>query len=1094
MIGKRYQVVTELGTSSTGVVYSAVDRLSGSRIALRIVTAPLFEPADDDGASKHRLALSRQLRLIASSHHPNIVGLIDYGFDDRMRPYYTQRLLEQPLGLLEAGRDQPFEARLDLLLQALQGLAYLHRRGVVHGDLRPRTVLVDDRRVQLVNYGLAALREAEAGSEAAYLAPEILAGEEASPESDLYALGILIYELLSGRPAGDGSGDPAGRRGRLEISTRDLDGRVIPVLEKLLAEKPGERYCDAAEVIVDLTRALDQPLPEETSAIRESFLQRARLAGREQHVERLAALVEAVLEGRGDALLVAGESGVGKSRLLEELRAMSLAAGALVISGRAVAEGYHPYHSWRLILRHLLLLVEVDDAEAAVLLHQVPGALSDRDIPPAPALDPQAARKEFVAVVQRLLGRLERPAVFILEDLHWAGTESLDLMSELARSAARLPLVLVGTFRDDERPDLAMMLAEIPQLKLGRLGREEILELTEAMLGRRDHQDELVDFLQRETGGNAFFLVEMMRALAEEAGRLDHIDPAHLPEQVTTGSIQQILKRRLERLPRRVRPLLQLAAVAGREVDLKLLGALDPNFQPRVWLRFCADQAVLEVDGGRWRFAGESFREALLDDLPVSELRGLHRRVAEAIAAVYGRAAESVAGLAYHWTRAADLSDPEATGLAVDYLERAGHAAMQSCAHTEALRLLNRGLELLGTLPPAARRQRQEIRFQLDLGGVWMMSKGYTAPQAGQAFGRALSLSRQIGESRHRMPALLGLWRFHIVRAELDTARDLAEEMRPLGEGSSRPSRRMLVEYVLGTTLLFRGELEPAARHLGAAIDLYSKLRADSRRALTASAFYLGQDPGVAALDYAGWANWCLGYPQHARALNRRAVALAEELGHPFSQAFACLLQAWQDQLGNDPEVAEASALAAIELSRDFPYFLTLSTIFHGWARARRGQAEEGLSQIDRALGALRAAGSELFRPHMLALQAEVYGLLSRSEEGLELLAAAIENADRCGSGYWKPELHRLRGDLYLSLSRPNRKSAESCFRQAAQLARDRAEKSLELRALISLVTLLGDQERATEPLAALEELYRSFSEGFDTPDLVAARGLLSIG
>ncbi|MCP3961795.1 MAG: AAA family ATPase [bacterium] len=1090
MIGKRYDVLSELGRSSMGVVYLATDRLTGTRVALRLVTAPLVEPEDGGEPSEDRLELSRQLRHIASLRHPNIVGVVDYGFDEEMRPYYTQKLIEQPRELFEAGRGQPFEARLDLVLQTLQGLTYLHRRGVVHGDLRPRTVLVEERAVRLVNFGLSALREAEEGAEAPYLAPELLRGESASPATDLYAVGMLTYELLSGHPARDSS---AVRDGSPEISTRDFDGALVPVLEKLLAEEPADRYSEAGKVIHDLTGALGRPLPEETAAIRRSFLEGARLVGREADVERLDGLLTAVLRSRGDALVVAGESGVGKSRLLEELRAMSLAEGALVLAGSAIAEGFVPYHSWRRILSHLLLTVDVDDREAAVLERHVPGLL-DLEVEPVPDLDPQAARQRFVEVARGLFGRLERPAVIILEDLHWVGSESLHLWLELARSAENLPLLLVGSYRDDERPDLAMVLSEVPQLKLGRLGREAVCDLAESMLGPPGRDQVLVELLERETGGNAFFLVEVVRALAEEAGRLDRIDPSRLPEQITTGGIRRVVERRLERLPKRVRPLLRLAAVAGREIDLELLAALDEGFQARLWLRFCADQAVLEVDEGRWRFANESYREALLDGLRAAERRAAHRQVAEAIAAVHGVGEGWAPLLAHHWAAAADVSDPEATGLAVDYLERAGHAATASCAHAEASRLLNRGLRLLGTLPGSARRVRQEIRFQLDLGGALIMSLGFTAPEVGQAFARARELSESTGDSRHRTPALLGLWRFHCVRAELETCRQLAEEMARHARSSRRPSRRLLAEYALGTTILFQGEPDPAAEHLGRGIDLFAKLEADSQRAVAAAAFYLGQNPVVAALGYSGWATWCLGYPDHAQSLDRRALALADDLGHSFSQAFARLLATWQHQLRGDPEATREGAVSTSELSREqgYPYFLTLAEIFHGWARARLGEVEEGVVQIREGLGKLRAAGSDLFQPHFEALLAEACGLSSRPDEGLELLAAALGEADRCGSGFWSPELHRLRGDLYLSLPRPNRREAERCFRRALEEARTRRERSLELRALSSLTRLWEeDDERSREPRAALDKLYRGFSEGFDTPDLVAARRLL---
>ena len=1100
MIG-RYDLLSELGTSSMGVVYAAVDRLTGTRVALRLVTAQVLAPGSQGAPTSRRgrqppgrrLQISRQLKLIASLRHPKIASVIDYGFDEEMRPFYTSRWIEQPEELLVAASSRPLAARLDLLIQILQGLTYLHRHGAVHGDLRSRTALVDGSEVRLVNFGLTALRDAETDADVAYLAPEILSGGVASPAADLYAVGVLAHALL----AADGvraSAETVAISGAPTISTRDFEARAIPVLERLLALDPAERYGDAAEVIRDLVLAYDQPYPEETAEIRESFLQAARFVGRKGERLRLGSLLEAALESRGTALIVAGESGVGKSRLLEELRLMSLAEGAWVLQGRARAEGLGPYHCWRDVLRHLCLWVDVEDEAAAVLEHQVSGigALLGREVGAASVLDPLATRQRFEAVVRQLFSQIEQPMVVLLEDLHWAGSESITLLLELFRITERLPLLLVGAFRDDERPDLSVVLAEIPQLKLERIDRQATVELAESILGPLAGQPGLADFLYRETGGNTFFLVEVVRALAEEAGRLDRIDAERLPAQITTGGIERILKRRLDRLPRRVKPLLRLAAVVGSEIDLKLLSALAPELQPALWLRFCSDQAVLEAAEGQWRFTSDRFREALIQDLSAEELRASHRRVAEAYAATYSGDSDPVTALAHHWAQAADLNDPEATRLAVDYLEKAGSASLASCATREAEQLYRRSHELLGTLPAAD--DQQEIRLLIGLGGVYLMSRGYTVPEVGQAFGRARSLCLEASDTTQLMPALLGLWRFHITRAELERARRLAEEMVDHAQANKRPSHRMLAEYAVGATILFQGDPQTGSRHLQAAIDLYAKLRAGSRREIAAAAFYLGQHPGVASLDYAGWAMWLLGYPEHAVALNQRGLAMAEALSHPFSLAFAWLMRAWLDHLRDDPSAAENSAATALELSRTggFPNLVTASEVFQGWACARLGRTEGDTAQIQSALSRMRASGSELFRPSFLALLADAYSAVSRSSQGVRCLEEAIAHVEGSGSGYWEAELHRQLGELCLGLPRPNRSRAEASFRRAIQLAHRRAERSLELRALVSLARLENVQGRPrAATLVSLREVYQSFSEGLDTPDLIAARRLL---
>lgn len=1109
---RRYDLLSELGRSSTGAVYVAADRLTGTQVALRRVTAPVVAPgaipdrrsrerpddprpadthAEDESAG--RVDLSRQLQLIASLRHPKIAGVIDYGFDEEMRPFYTTRWIEQPRELLAAGYDRSRDGRLDLLLQTLQGLVYLHRHGVVHGDLRSRTALVDGDDVRLVNYGLSALREVETDADAVYLPPEVARGAPVSRQGDLFAVGVLARSLLTRSFTGE-CRVPARPSDEPAISTRDFDAPAIPVLERLLAPDPRERYADAAEVVHDLCAAFDRSDPVETAEIRESFLQAARFAGRAGEMRQLEERLDRAGEGQGGVVVVAGESGVGKSRLLEELRLVALARGALVLRGRAVAEALSPYRCWRQVLRHLCLWVEVDDPEAAVLSAQWTGIdeLLEREVAAAPMLDPMAARQRFEKVVGELFGRLAQPTVVLLEDLHWAGSESIALLLELRCVAERQPLLIVGTFRDDERPDLAVELAELTQLKLERLGLGAVAELTESIVGPAVAQPALTDFLHRETGGNAFFVVEVVRALAEDAGRLDRIDPEQLPEQVTTGGIRRVLERRLDRLPRRVKPLLRLAAVAGREIDLELLNVLEPGLRPTLWLRFCLDQAVVETVDGRWRFTSDRFRDALTCGLSAADLRAAHRRVAEAYAAAYPRDPERAATLAHHWSRAADLSDPEATRQAVVHLERAGGQALASCAFGEAERALLQARELLGTLP--AGDHRLEIRVQVGLGGVYSISKGFAFPEVAQAFGRARALCGETAQTTELMPALLGLWRFRLIRAELDRARELAEEMVRHARSRRRPAIRMLAEYALGSTVLFQGEPEAASRRLTAAVDIHSRLRTGPRRQIAAAAFYLGQHPAVASLDYAGWAMWLRGYPEHAVALNDRALALSEELAHPFSQAYAWLMRAWSDHLRNDPEAAAGSAAKAEDLSRrgGFPNLEVVASVFKGWARARLGDAESGIGIIGSALAQLRAGGAELFRPTFLALLADAHGAAAQARQGIECLEEAIEDAVTCGSGYWEPELHRQLGELCLRLPRPDRSRAEASFQQAVKVARRCRARSLELRALTSWALLEQENGRsAASVLASLGDVYRSFSEGLETPDLVAARRLL---
>lgn len=1117
MIGRRYQILDELGSGGMGTVYRAYDRLGGWQVALKQVNAPaseisfaggrrrITETLDSQASEEQCLALAREFRLLSSLRHPNIISVLDYGFDDDRRPFYTMEVLDEPQTLLEAGEGQPLPTQVDLLLQTLHALAYLHRRGVIHRDIKPSNVLVEKRKVKLLDFGISEMRgrtkpESGVSGSVPYLAPEVLQQQPFNESADLYSLGVIAYELLAGRhPYADESLAVMMMKAAREapvLSTSDVDGRVIPVLQRLLAIDPTERYTSADEVIRDLTRAANLPLPEETSEIRDSYLKAARLVGRDRELQKLTGLVKEAIAGRGNVILVSGEGGVGKSRLLDELRAVCLVEGAPVLNGHAVGTHGGPYHMWRAILRWLCLLVEVDNHSASVLKPLVPDVeeLLGRPVDDPDEVDPQGAQFRFFVTVENLFRRLDQPVVVVLEDFHRALSTGVQLLARLQQVVSHLPIFIVAAFRDDERPELVSEIPGALHLRLERLDAESIAELSESMLGEAGRRPEILELLQRETEGNALFLVEVVRALAEEVGGLAAVAHAPLPEQISAGSIDRILGRRLGRVPRSDRALLRQAAVFGRELDLKLLEALAEGKDLDRWLKTCGDAAVLEVHDGVWRLTNERLRERLLHDMAASELRAAHRRAAETIAAVHGEGPQRIGALAHHWREAADVADPEATARAVDYLERAGAAAMAQCFNEEAEELLTEGLKLLGTLPSTPERQRQEIRIQVDLGATYLMSKGFTAPEVGQAFGRAKSLCEETGETAQLVPALLGLWRFYIVRGELDTTRELAEQMLDHAVLSNNMATLMVARYVMGTTLLFPGETEAAWAELKEAIELYERLHTDSQREVAASSFFLGQNPGVAAYDYASWALWCLGYPDTAMEKNRLGLRLADKLKHPFSQSFARTLVIWIHILRRDDDGADAAAEESVTLAKaqGFPYFLAVSSVFKGWAMARKGKVEEGIALIEQILDGLRASGSELFRPFFMSLLAEAYGLAQRPADGLEATEEALENLDRRGGGWWEPEIHRLRGELFLALPEPDREQAENAFLKALHTARFRKERTLELRASMSLLKLWrDDEERSSKARATLEALYESFDEGFETADLVEAKRLL---
>ncbi len=579
LIGNRYQLIDKLGAGNMGAVYQAIDKLTGQTVALKRVTVPgdRLRFASQGGNADFRLALTHEFQTLASLHHPHIISVLDYGFDAERQPYFTMSLLENFRTIVQAGEDATIVEKVRLLVEMLRALAYLHRHGIVHRDLKPENVLVDSEgRVKVLDFGLAAerQREGETAGTLAYMAPEIMQEQAATNASDLYSVGVMAYELFAGRHPFEHESV-----GMLVTQTLTAAPDLSPlpddasdIVGKLLEKDPADRYQNADTVVKDLSGAVGQAVPEESTAIRDSFLQAAKFVGRKAELEQLSDSLEKATSGQGSAWLIGGESGVGKSRLVDELSTKAMVKGALVLRGQGVAEGGLPYQLWREPIRRLVLSTELSDLEASVLKELVPdvGDLLGRDVADAPKLEGEAHQQRLMLTGVDVFRRQKQPVVLLLEDLQWA-RESLEPLKQFSQVIEGLSLLVICNYRDDERPNLPEKLPDMQIMSLNRLSPDETTELSESMLGETGNRPHVMDLLQRETEGNVFFLVEVVRALAEDAGRISDVGRETLPETVFAGGVQQVVQRRLSRVPESAQPLLKLAAVAGRQLDLAVL-------------------------------------------------------------------------------------------------------------------------------------------------------------------------------------------------------------------------------------------------------------------------------------------------------------------------------------------------------------------------------------------------------------------------------------------------------------------------------------------------------------------------------------------
>jgi predicted ATPase len=482
------------------------------------------------------------------------------------------------------------------------------------------------------------------------------------------------------------------------------------------------------------------------------------------------------------------------------------------------------------------------------------------------------------------------------------------------------------------------------------------------------------------------------------------------------------------------------------------------------------------------------YQEVLYDRVLGARRARLHRRIGERGEEGYGeRAREIAVELAVHFERGRDYRQ------AVRYLEQAGENTLQRSAHVEAIRHLIKALELLKTLPDTPERTRQELTLQTALGVPLVATKGYAAPEVGEAYTRARELCQQVEETPQLFPVLVGLFRFYLVRAEHKTARELGEQLLSLAQSVQDPALLLEAHFPLGAILYCLGEFALAREHLEQSI-----VRYDPQQHRSHARVY-GADPGVFCLSWTTHALWSLGYPDQALKRSQETLALAHEWSHPFSLALALDYATILHQFRRERQTVQERAAAAIALCTEqgFAYYLAWGTVMQGWALAEQGQGEEGIAQMRQSLAALRTTGAELRHPYYLALLADACRKVRQTEEGLTALAEARARVDKTGERWYEAELYRLKGELLRQKAKGKRQRAktepevEACFRQALTIARRQSAKLLELRAVMSLSRLWQNQGKQDEARQLLAEIYGWFTEGFDTTDLQEAKALL---
>jgi predicted ATPase len=824
--------------------------------------------------------------------------------------------------------------------------------------------------------------------------------------------------------------------------------------------------------------------------------------GREEELDRLLAAWQQAKTGEGRVVLVSGEPGIGKSRLVAEV-AESLEPEPH-IRLRYFCSPHHQDSALYPIISQLERAANFarDDTpeQKREKLDVLLGAAAERtdeieliaellSLPnSAAALDltPQRKRQLLLeALVRQLKGLARaRPVLMVFEDAHWSDATSRELLGLTIDRVKDLPIALLVTFRPEFEPPWGNR-PYLSALTLSRLSGSEGATLVENLAGSRALSRDVISEIVDRTDGVPLFVEELTKAVLESADRLASVLAASPASSLgIPATLHASLISRLDRLGTAVKEVAQIGAVIGREFTYELIH--------RVARRSDLDTALGQLNDAGLLFcrglppaSSYLFKHALVQDAAYGTLlrrrrQQLHGDIAAVLDKEFADLVERQPELlAHHLTGAGDTERAVA-----QWLKAGQHAAAQS-AHVEAIAHLERGLALLGSLPDTAERDSPEIELQLALGMSSIRAKGMISVAVREAYSRAGELAEKHGDERRLFQALYGVYQHNVGSGRILAALPLAERLLSVTtHEDTDPGLRLQAHHALWTALLIGGQPARCLEHGEIGRRRYDPERYRSHRDL-----YGGHDAGVCAWMMGSHAEWLLGHPDTALTNSNSGVTLAKRISHAPSLIFALSYAASLHVHRREPELilARLTAAEAVAAEQRLSVFIS-PQLLRGMALFLLGQLRDAIVYLREGLPPGRTGGIRSLGFSILAVALAQQG---DHAEGLAGLREALKSVEASGEGWWNPELHRSCG---LVLQSQNKlPESEVAFKQALQLARQQQARSWELRAATSLARLWGEQGRRTEARELLAPVYGWFTEGFDTPDLKEAKALLDV-
>jgi class 3 adenylate cyclase/tetratricopeptide (TPR) repeat protein len=909
-------------------------------------------------------------------------------------------------------------------------------------------------------------------------------------------VGIETGSVVMGRGGGEGAdvfGDAPNVASRVQ-SAAEPDSVLITagvhrlVSGQFVVEDHGAHQLKGIDRPVLLYRAIQPAVTRRrtrpTARIQTPFV------GRDDDMQLLLSRWERARDGQGQLVLVTGEPGIGKSRLIEELRAHIRDDPHVWVE----CAGDHlfqttPFHAIRQILdqglgwsgdespeerlTQLELRLEragLRVAEAVPLIAEMLSLPIPDKYPPL-LFAPEQKRKRLLANLAGwvLNGSRVQPMVMAMEDLHWIDPSTLELTHTLVEQAVTAPFMLLFAARPEFRAPWPMR-AHHTQITLNRLNKRHTREMVAGLVARSALAPDLVDAVVRRTDGVPLFAEELSRLILEGDGR-------SVVREIP-ATLHDSLAARLDRLGP-AKEVAQVAAVIGREFSYELLRAVAPANDQELQsaLQKLVDAELIYARGippeATYQFKHALIHDAAYEALLKSRRRELHRSVVVTIVEKFPEVAEARPEvLARHWTEA---GEPEP---AVAAWTKAGSSADARRAFREAGQAYEQALAVLSHQPQSPERDMRDLELCSALFRVRFVTRGYSAPESVEAAARARNLVQKTSDLAQLCRLVYGNWSAVIHTGDYSGAAALADQLLDFAPREGSPATLGFAHMAQMQTRYYQGDLVGAKEHFVRGSDF-----------VESAGFREFPGAFVIAMGFAGINAWTLGYAASARELIVRALAFGHDSENPYDLATARFFESWLHSCRREPELAEAASAQALAIdeAHDFSYGVDLTHCLTGWARAQRGRAGDGVELLRKGLAGLNKIGTRIGFSYWLTLLAESQVLDGNIASAFSTLEDALQtNPEEI---VFQPSILTCRGDLRLKTGQSE--LAEADFREATTLAQKMQAKNFELRATTSLARLLRDTNRRVEAHAMLAEIYNWFTEGFDTADLKDAKALL---